>query len=221
MNRDKFITFKFDKEKCQKQESSKRSIEGLSTTFGNKDLDDDIIESFAWDEQLAEGGGTLVVKALWQHQSFSPIGLVDITKVDVGLFSVMNMTPDVQQANEGLASAKFGAIDAFSIGFRILEEHFDANRQANIITKARLREVSLVTFEANPLAKISDVKSVKDVAMLKRQLERCLRDVGNVSKSFAESIIANGFNGLGELVEHKDSKERKLLIKHLKNLEHT
>ena len=220
MNRDKFITFKFDKEKCQKQESSKRTIEGLSTTFGNKDLDLDIIESFAWDEQLAEHDN-LVVKALWQHQSFSPIGLVDIKKVKEGLFAVMNMTPDVQQADEGLASAKFGAIDAFSIGFRVLEEHFDANRQANIITKARLREVSLVTFEANPLAKISDVKSVKDVAMLKRQLERCLRDVGNVSKSFAESIIANGFNGLGELVEHQNSKERQLLIKHLLNLEHT
>jgi len=224
MERDKYYSFLFDKEKCQKQEGDKRIIEGLATTFGNKDLDGDIIEFAAWDVQLSEHDDDLVVKALWQHQSHNPIGLVDIKKVPAGLFATMRLTPDVKQADEALASAKFGSIDAFSIGFRILEEHFDVDRQANIITRARLREVSPVTFEANPLAKISDVKSVKgmskkELATFKRHLEVCLRDVAGLSKSFAETIITHGLNGLGD-PDDDDGMEKlgDALRKYLPNL---
>ena len=216
MDCDKFITFKFEK-----ADHEKRTIVGLATTFGNIDLDGDIIESTAFDEQLEEAGGRLRVKGLWQHQTFSPIGMVDLTKVDAGLRAEFELTKNIQQADEALAAVGHGSIDAFSIGMRVLREAFDQDRGANIMTILKLREVSLVTFEANPQAKISDIKSEKDKAALKRRLERCLRDVGNISKSFAESIIADGFNGLGDLVKRKSSEERQLLIQHLKNLEHT
>lgn len=190
---------KFKNYKFKAVDAVKRTIEGLASTFGNKDLDGDIIETFAFDQQLSDHNDELVVKGLWQHQFFSPIALVSIKKVAEGLFNLFDLAEGVRQADEAIILAEKQVIDSFSIGFMILEEHFSADRGANIITKAELREVSLVTFPANPLARISDVKNAKDKAEFKARIIEALRNGVGLSIKDAETFCAVGFSGLGNL----------------------
>jgi len=210
---------KFKNYKFKAVDAVKRTIEGLASTFGNKDLDGDIIETFAFDEQLSLHDDELVVKGLWQHQSFNPIALVPIKKVPEGLLSKFDLAEGVRQADEALLLAEKKIIDSFSIGFRILEEHFSTDRGANIITKAELREVSLVTFPANPLARISDVKNAKDRADMKARIIESLRNGVGFSIKDAEAFCATGFSGLGNL-DGEDGMEKlgDALRKHLINL---
>lgn len=212
VSRDKYVTCKFEK-----ADTDKRTIEGLSTTFGNKDLDGDIIESFAWDGQI-ESNPTLKVKGLWQHQSFTPLGNVTHEKVAQGLFARYRLSEGVAKGNEALALADDGVIDSFSIGFRVIEEHFDQERRANIITRAELREVSLVTFPANPLARISDIKNAKDKADMKSRIIEALRNGVGLSIKDAERFCATGFASLGNLDGDADDGKEKFkqaLIKQL------
>ena len=57
------------------------------------------------------------------------------------------------------------------------------------LKKVDLFEISLVTFPANPKARIGSVKS----GLSEREAERALRDAG-FSRSEAKAIIADGFN---------------------------
>lgn len=208
----KFFNFKFEK-----FDIDKREISGMASTFGNKDLDRDIIEPMTFDEQF-DGAQNIIVKGLWQHQFFNPVGLTTVMKSLEGLPVIMKLAEKVQQADEALQLAAQQIIDAFSIGFMILQDGFDAERDANIITKGRLREVSLVTFPANPMARISDVKDKKDLAELKSRAIEALRNAGEFSKKDAETIAARGLRNLGNPDCERDAEERRILIQHLENL---
>jgi len=208
----KFLNFKFEK-----FDADKREVSGMASTFGNMDLDGDIIEAGTFDEQFGSAQ-SITVKALWQHQFFNPVGLTNVMKSLEGLPIVMKLAEKVQQADEALALAAQDVIDSFSIGFRILLDGFDPDRRANIITKGRLREVSLVTFPANPLATISDVKNAKDIAEFKASIIEGLRNAVGLSKKDAETIAAVGCQGLGNpdlLIGDADDVNKELYIEHL------
>jgi len=154
-------------------------------------------------------------KALWQHRFDQPIGLNTVTKNGEGLFIRMKLAEGVRLADEALALAKQGVIDSFSIGIRILKEEFSRELGANIISMARLRETSLVTFPANPLARISDVKNAKDHAELKSRIVEALRNGAcGLSIKDAEAVCAKGLPGLGNL-DGVDDKGKEKLIEHL------
>ena len=85
-----------------------------------------------------------------------------------------------------------------SIGFIILEKELDLeDPRIRKIIKVDLKEVSLVTFPANPKAVITAIKTinVEDVKEIttRRKFEKFLRDAG-LSKSAAEIAASNKFN---------------------------
>jgi len=213
----KFYNFQFEK-----ADNEQRTIMGMATTFGNKDLDDDIIVDTAFDEQF--GAETSInAKALWQHRFDTPIGMNIVQKVQGGLQVIMKLAEGVQKADEALALAKQGIIDSFSIGFGIPSGgyRYDEQREAYIISKAELREVSLVTFPANPLAKISDVKNANDQHELKLELISHLREAG-YAKSLVETVINAGVKALGDPKGEDEAQKNEnvngLLLDHLNQI---
>lgn len=130
-------------------------FEGLASTFGNIDLVGDRIEPGAFKKSLRK----LAPKVLWQHDRRNPIGISVVHKeTSEGLF-VRAKLPRNDSLVKGrvIPQMQIGSINTLSIGFRTLKEDYDG--KVNVIKEVQLLEYSPVTFEANPLAKITNMKA--------------------------------------------------------------
>ncbi len=175
-------------------------FEGYASTFGNEDLEHDIVDRGAFIESLAKHRqkGTWP-KLLWQHDRHQPIGVwKSIEETEHGLQVLGQLaldkdpTQEVRQAREAYKLLKMGALDGISIGYRVLESApaVENEREVNHLKKLKLYEASLVTFPANEQARVTTVKSV-------RELEAVLRDAG-LSRQAAKVLASRGFAGLNQ-----------------------
>ena len=108
---------------------------------------------------------------------------------------------EVQQAREALGLMKAGAVDALSIGFRVPKGGavFDKRTGVRRLKEIQLLEVSLVTFPANPKARIERVKGMLDAGDLpsEREFECLLREAG-LSQREAKAFMAGGYGAFAE-----------------------
>ncbi len=156
-----------------KQLSDSGCFSGYASVFGVIDRDGEIVAKGAFADGLDD---VAAIKMLWQHDPAQPIGLFDhIAENAHGLFVRGRLLMDVARAREAHALMRAGAIDGLSIGFRVREEERDATTGARIILKADLWEISLVTFPANPEARIRSFKS-SSLRMLARDIRRATGD---------------------------------------------
>jgi len=145
-----------------KELSEDGSFSGYGSTYGNVDLDRDVIEKGAFSKSLKRKA-LKSIKLLWQHDTRQPIGVwKKIYEDDKGLVVEGKLILDVEQGREAYALMKAGAIDSMSAGFMVNPNatEYDSKRKVRIIKEIDLWEVSIVTFPANPKAKIQRVKSV-------------------------------------------------------------
>ncbi len=182
-------------------------IEGYGAVFGNIDQGYDIVEAGAFADSLKDG---TKVKMLWQHNPTNPIGVWDeVREDDKGLWVKGHILGDVEKGREATALVKAGAIDGLSIGYRILEfrETKVDDRWIRVIEKAKLLEVSLVTFPMNPEATIDAVKAAE---MSEREFEKALRDAG-MSRTVRHALMRDGHKGVQALRESGDEDYSELL----------
>ena len=98
-------------------------------------------------------------KMLWQHDAKKPVGVWhEIYEDDHGLFVKGQLLLDLAAGREAYALLKAGIIDSLSIGFRPIKAKRDGKSQVRLLEEVDLMEISLVTFGANPEAKITAVK---------------------------------------------------------------
>jgi len=172
------------------------TFEGYGSIFGNRDRDGDIVAPGAFAESLKKGLPAL----LWQHDQKAPIGRFDIVKEDKRGLYVKGRLAMSGRGKEAYDLLKMGALNGLSIGFVSQEASRDRLSGARTIHKANLMEVSLVTFPANEMARVADVKSSSlsstifdgDDISDARSFERMLRENG-FSRSRAKAITAKGF----------------------------
>lgn len=134
-------------------------FEGLASTFGNLDLVDDIVMPGAFKESIEKQ----LPVVLWQHNSHEPIGMpVEIRETIEGLFIKARLPKeDVFVSGRVIPQLRIGSIKTMSIGFITLEFDIDLeDPRIRKLTKIDLKEVSLVTFPANPKAVITGIKTV-------------------------------------------------------------
>jgi uncharacterized protein len=175
-------------------------FEGYGSTFGNVDSTYDMVAPGAFAATLKEKGAS-GVKMLYQHDPSMPIGVWDTMKEDDhGLYVKGTIIKEVPEGAKALALMKAGAIDGLSIGFRTVKSEWPENGGGyRIIKEVDLWEVSVVTFPANPKARIDGVKSVRDA-------ERLLRDAG-VSREFAKLWAKHGFEAAQEMCQSRREGE--------------
>lgn len=169
-----------------------RTIEGWASTFGNVDSDNDIIARGAFADSLK----LKMPKMLWQHRTDSPIGIwTECKETEAGLY-IKGRILDTALGEDAHKLAIAGAIDSMSIGFTT--KTFTVDREANtrIIQSVDLWEVSLVTFPANPMARITGVKNADGTLMTERMFEEFLRDVGKLSQQEAKTVVSKGYKSL-------------------------
>lgn len=176
---------------------------GYGSVFGNIDFDGDIIAKGAFRESLrAWKAKNKLPPAVWQHNMREPVGPHVEMKEDSHGLSLKGrlLVDDVQKAREAHALMKSGVAIDLSVGFVTMEarsprKNSESEKGAQrVITKADLWEVSIVTAGSNPLAEVSDVKSVHDLAEVRAletlsEMEEYLRDAG-FSRKAATAFIA-------------------------------
>lgn len=154
-------------------------FEGLASTFGPPpDLTGDVIDRGAFKDAVVKS-----VRMLWAHDTREPIGTwQDMRETKQGLEVRGKLILGVQRAREAFELIKAGAIDALSIGFRVPPGGSEIDRETGIrrLTKIDLMEVSIVTFPANPRAKIDAVKSALAAGQLptRPDLQKALCSIG-------------------------------------------
>lgn len=163
-------------------------IEGYGSVFGGKaDSYGDVIDPGAFRKSIAKR----MPKMLWQHRMDEPIGAwQEVTEDDKGLRMRGRLALKVQRGVEAYELVKAGAIDGLSIGFRTAGYRMDG--ETRVLTEVDLYEVSMVTVPANARAKITAVKTVRD-------LEGALSDWG-FSRKAAKAIAGYGKGWIG----HRD-----------------
>jgi HK97 family phage prohead protease len=167
-------------------------LEGYASTFGNVDSYGDVIAPGAFLKSLAEHKAAGTAPALlWQHNPDEPIGVwTDFREDTHGLKVAGRLTLDTKRGAEARALARDGAL-ALSIGFQSRDAVNENGRR--VLRDIKLWEVSLVTFPANELARLTTVKSAIAAGELSpRTIEHILRDAG-VPKAFAKAIVAGGW----------------------------
>lgn len=133
-------------------------VKGYASVFGNKDLDDDVIQKGAFADSLKSRHPQF----LWGHDMGAvPIGRIShIGEDHKGLYFEAEMPKDDERVKGQIApQLRIGSIKGVSIGFRIKERAHEKDG-SRLIKTAELFEISLVNVPANPLASVESFKSL-------------------------------------------------------------
>lgn len=185
------------------------TFRGYASVFGNIDSYNEIVMPGAFKESLQrikDSGDPLPV--LWQHRSGEPIGGSDVlSEDDRGLKTEGWLLKDhIPRAAEAHELMKRRVVRGLSIGYYVDESSLDEKTYVRSLLKLDLVEYSIVTFPANALAQVDEVKAAQQLKTI-REFESFLRDVGGFSVQRAKQIAAAGW---GE-VEARDEQQGQLL----------
>ena len=173
---------------------------GYASVFDNVDSYGDIVRKGAFVESIGEWEAKgKMPPILWNHDPSDPIGIYTKMQEDgKGLYVEGKLLiDDVPRARQTHALMKAGVIDGLSIGYRVKEYLYNVDEEVTDLIKLSLREVSIVTFPANPETRIEAVKSRLDAGELPTlpEFEKFLREAG-FSKSQATAIAGHGLRKL-------------------------
>lgn len=178
------------------------TFEGYASVFGVEDSYSDIVMHGAFRASLERHTAAKTMPALlWQHRSDMPIGAwKEMREDDYGLWGKARLS-DTAMGRDARELLKDGAITGLSIGFSPVAWEHDKASKVTKLTEIDLWETSLVTFPANKLARVSDVKQIlADGEMPSpKSLEHALRDELGMSRRQAAAFMAGGYKTLTSL----------------------
>lgn len=177
------------------------TFSGYGAVFDNVDAYGDMIVKGAFAETIAYAKSSGQWPAMLMQHGGWGIGADDMTPVGIwtsleedgiGL-KVEGKLADTARGKEAYALMKMDprpAINGLSIGYVVksYEPRSRPEEPRRKLTKIDLMEVSLVTFPANPKARVANVKSTSIT-----HAERALRDAG-FSRAQAKEILAKGWH---------------------------
>ena len=130
------------------------SFEGIAAAYGNVDHHGDRIEPGTF--KSAEGEQ---IPLLFAHKTDQPIGYATVTETAQGLMVKGKLLLDTVAGSEAYSRLKNGVLKALSVGFQLPKDGFSFKDGVRVISRAVLKEISLVVFGANSAALVSAVKS--------------------------------------------------------------
>lgn len=142
---------------------------GYASVFGKRDLQDEIVEAGAFARSLERAskdyrGGKFPL--LWQHDQGEPIGSFEAEEDGKGLKIKGTLLLDISRGKDAYSLLKSGTINGLSIGYRVVKDELDRDNGTRKLKEVDLWETSVVTFPANPHARVRSVKGVLPFAPL-------------------------------------------------------
>ena len=199
-----------------KVNTEKRIIEGYASTFGNVDLVRDVVNQGAFKKTLEERGPLTgrksKIKFLWQHSPWDPIGIpVKMSEDSRGLY-VEARVSKTTLGNDALTLAQDGVLDSFSIGYDVVKDEYDTEKNVRNLKELKLHEFSIVTFPANPEATISGTKSLEQLQQILHKTAR--QDVnyflkeGRVLSKANKQLIETAIKALEDILNISEPGEK-------------
>lgn len=189
---------------------------GYGSVFHVQDSYKDVVEPGAFTKSIDRHRAKGTMPALlWQHDHATPIGVWrDMQEDGHGLKLHGQLSLDVEKGREAHALLKMGAVAGLSIGYTVPDggDEFDTDAKVWRVREIDLWETSIVTFPANPDARVTEVRSPLADGDLPtvRAFEKYLREAG-FSRSQAEAIVYDGYKslltgnvGAGTVLRHID-----------------
>jgi len=185
------------------QDSSEMVFSGYGAVFNNVDAYGDVIKPGAFAETLSEAQTTgqwptmLLQHGGWgmSADDLTPIGVWTEMAEDGHGLKVSGKLADTPRGREAYSLMKMTprpAINGLSIGYipKDYEPRSKPEEPRRTLKRVDLVEISLVTFPANPKARIGEVKSLENGLDTLPELEDFLRDVGGFSNKEAKTLVA-------------------------------
>lgn len=172
--------------KAEDEDDKYGYISGYASTFGNVDSVGDKVAKGAFAISIA----TKMPKMLWQHDRWQPIGSwTDAKEDDYGLWVQGRILKTVPQGLTAFNLLKEEAISGLSIGYRVQDYEYDNDTGIYTLKQVNLLEVSIVTFPANELAEVANVKSADFLQQyahrnFQKSAENLLQDLRDFRKKF-------------------------------------
>jgi HK97 family phage prohead protease len=142
-------------------EAGAGTFSGFASTYGNLDLQDDVVDAGAFTKSLMENNSQFPL--LWQHDQRNPIGIVTARDTTRGLEVSGELVLETSKGAEAYALLKRGVVRGLSVGFDAIKKAYRDG--ARHLQEIKLFEVSLVTIGANPMAQVLAVKANDDDAL--------------------------------------------------------
>src|SRR6266498_1931707 len=139
-------------------------ITGYASTYGNVDLQDDMIERGAFDKTLKDIAGAKSRLPLldWHGNSITRIigSVLELKSTPAGLWFRAQFTNDAE-GQRARQLAKDGHLKGVSIGYSPIKGAIRSigGNLVRVLSEVRLHEISLTPIPANPEAVLSSVKS--------------------------------------------------------------
>lgn len=129
---------------------------------------------------------------LWSHDAYSmPVGKIHRIEEDSkGLFFEGKLSKTTA-GSDLYVLAKDDAINKFSIGYNVIQEKMNREKQVNELHEIDVKEISFVNFACNDESTLQSIKSHFDEGEFPtvRELERLLRE-GGLSRKQAMMICS-------------------------------
>ena len=144
------------------------TIEAVVAVFDNTDRASEIIRFGAFADSLAKG----LPKGTWAHDWTQPIAktlaarelapgdpLLPAANSELGgLYVKGQFNLETQAGREAYSNIKFGIIDQFSIGYRVVKDSFDTKTDVRELHQVELFEWSPVLVGMNPATSLLSIK---------------------------------------------------------------
>jgi uncharacterized protein len=165
-------------------------IEGYGSVFDVRDSYSDIVVKGAFAASIkAHRENKSMPAMLWQHDTSTVLGVwTEMSEDTNGLKLKGKLALDTVKGKEAHTLLKMGALNGLSIGFMTKQSEYDEKSQIRKLTEVELWETSIVTFGANPKARVTHVKSA-DEMQTPKDAEQILRDSG-FSKADATTFVS-------------------------------
>lgn len=176
---------------------------GYGAMFGNEDFVGDIIVRGAFRQTLKDWKkAKSLPKMLFQHGGW----MRDLDVLPIGVWTEMDedenglkvrgrlINLDTERGKSIYGAMREGVLDGLSIGYKARKFTYGTKpgEPYRTLEQVELTEVSVVTFPANPAARVDSFKAAEAIKTI-REFEDFLRDAGGFSHAAAKAIASRGF----------------------------
>ncbi|MCT8876654.1 HK97 family phage prohead protease [Shewanella xiamenensis] len=181
-----------------------------ANTFNYVDKANDETIQGAFKKTIAEHNlkGTMP-KMLFNHNRDEPIGKwLSMEEDEYGLKMTGQLILEVQRAREVYALLKGGAINGFSIGYKVKQQVYDRINKVTKLLEIDLGEVSIVPFPCNDQSILTSIKSTLETGEIPQPsiIEKELVNHFGLTKSQALAFMAAGYKGLNTEAPETESE---------------
>lgn len=139
-------------------------FEGYGNVFDIRDLGGDIVKKGAFKQTLTHKKGKVFLQADHKYNITDFLGVAYMEEDEKGLKTKMIVNTRTRLGQETADNIKFclehGLPIGLSIGYDVVQEHFDSQTKSRIITEVKLYELSVTLF---PMNQASLIESAKDI----------------------------------------------------------